>query len=59
MKQMGVLTCEEKIKFYGASESWPVFLIEITCILIKHVLLQLLFFTEVGGSGVTHTPPIL
>ena len=50
-KQMGVLTCEENIKFDGASESWPVFRIEMTGILIKHGILQLLSLASVGGSG--------
>ena len=53
MKHMGILTCEDKITFYGASESWPVFRIEMKGILIKHGLLQLLSFAYVGGSGVT------
>ena len=38
MKQMGILTCEEKIKFDGASESWPIFRIEMKGIVIKHGL---------------------
>ena len=29
-KKMGIPTCEENITFYGVSESWPVFRIEIT-----------------------------
>ena len=57
MKHMGILTCEEKIKFDGASGSWPVFRIEMTCILIKHGLLQLMSLASIGCSGVT--PPYL
>ena len=56
-KQMGILTCEEKITFDGASESWPVFCIEMAGIFIKHLILQLIYFASVGGSGVT--PPHL
>ena len=52
-KNMGIPTCEENITFYGVSESWPVFRIEITGILIKHGFLQLFSLASVGGSGVT------
>ena len=38
-KQKGLLACEEKIIFDGNSESWPVFRIEITGILISYGLL--------------------
>ena len=55
--QKGILTCEEKIKFDGFSESLTVFRIEITGILIKYGLLQLFYLASVGGSGVT--PPHL
>ena len=48
VKQMGILTCEEKITFDGASDSWPVFRIDMTGILIKHGLFQLISFTSVG-----------
>ena len=57
-KQMGILTCEENITFDGASESWPVFRIEMTGILIKNGFLQLLYFSSVGGPSITPpTPP--
>ena len=49
---MGILTCEEKIAFDGASESWPVFRIETTGILTKHALLHFLYFASVGDSGI-------
>ena len=54
---MGILTCEGKITFDGASESWPVFRIYMAGILIKYGLSKLLSFAYVGGSGVT--PPHL
>ena len=56
-KQKGLLTCEEKIIFDGVSESWPVFRIDMTGILIKYGLLQLFSLASVGGPGVT--PPHL
>ena len=55
--QKGIFTCEEKKAFVGASESWPVFLIEMTGILIKYGLIQLFSFALVGGCG--NTPPHL
>ena len=57
INHMGIPTYEEKITFDGASESWSVFRIKITGILIKHGLLLFLSFASVGGSGVT--PPHL
>ena len=57
-EQMGILTCEENITFDGASESWPVFRIEMTGILIKNGFLQMLYFSSVGGPSITPpTPP--
>ena len=56
-KQNGVLTCEERIKFDGVSESWTVFCIEMKGILIKYGILKLFSLASVGGSGVT--PPQL
>ena len=47
------MTCEEKITFDCVSESWLVFRIDMTGILIKHGLLQFFSLAYVGGSGVT------
>ena len=51
-KQKGLLNSEEKITFDGNSESWPVFRIEMTGILIKYGLQELLSHELPGGSGV-------
>ena len=53
----GLLNYEENITFYGVSESWSVFIIEMTGILIKYDRLQLFSLSLVGGIGVT--PPHL
>ena len=50
MNQSGTLTSEEKIVFDGSPESWPVFRIELTGILIKRGLLEL-FNLASGGGG--------
>ena len=56
-KQKGLLTSEEKITFDGNSESWLVFHIEMTGILIKCGLQGLLYYALPGGSGLL--PPHL
>ena len=56
-KQKGLLTCKEKLKFDGVSETWPIFRIEMTGILIKYGLIQLFSLASGGGPGVT--PPYL
>ena len=55
-KKKIILTCEEKITFDGVSESFPVFRIEMTGILIKHGLLQLFSLASVECLGVTPPP---
>ena len=50
-KQKGLLTIEEKITFGGSSESWPVFHIELTGILTKYGLQELLYFASPDVSG--------
>ena len=51
--QNGTLNCEEKIAFYGSPESWTVFLIELTGIIIQRGLFQLFIPTYSGGGGKT------
>ena len=53
-----ILTCEERISIEGASESWPIFRIYITGIIIKHVIFQLISLASVGGYSNTPPPPI-
>ena len=53
---MGILTFELKITYDGVSESWPVFRIEMTGILIKKFLFQLFSLSSVGSSVVTPPP---
>ena len=55
-KHKGILTSEEKITFDSIYESWPVFRIETTGILIKYGLQELLPQTLPSGSGL---PPHL
>ena len=45
-----------KIDFDGASESWPIFCIEMTGILIKYGLLQFLSLASVRGKSITPIP---
>ena len=52
-KQNGILNFEDKITFGSVSESWPVFRIDMTGILIKRGLLQLIPITSFGGSVIT------
>ena len=47
----GILTCEENIAFDGSPESWPVFRIELTGIIIQLRLLQLFPPASSGGVG--------
>ena len=47
--------CDKKITFDGVYESWPVFRIEITGILIKYGLIELISHALSGGSDVA--PP--
>ena len=56
-KHKGLLTSEEKITFDSNSESWPVFCIEMTGILIKFGLQELLSSVLPGASSVL--PPHL
>ena len=56
-KQKGILSCDKNITFGGVSESWTIFRIEITGVLITYSLLQLFSLASVGVSGVT--PPHL
>ena len=56
-KQKGLLTSEEKITFDGNFETWPVFCIEMTGILIKFGLQELLSSVLPGASSVL--PPHL
>ena len=51
--QKGILTCKDNITFDCFSESWNVFHIETTGILITYSLLQLVSLVSVRGSGVT------
>ena len=55
--QKGLLTCEEKIPFYANYDSWPIFCIEMTGIIIKYGIQKLLSHVLPGGSGVL--PPHL
>ena len=50
----GILTFKENILFDGSSESWLVFCIELTSILIQNDLLEL-FLPESGVAGGTFT----
>ena len=57
VKNIGILTCEGKITFDGASERWPFFRIEVTIILIQRGLFKLLSLASMGDPGIT--PPHL
>ena len=48
-KHKGLFPCDEKVLFDGNSEIWPEFLIELTGILIKHGLRELLLCARVGA----------
>ena len=48
-KQKGLFPCDEKVSFDGNSESWPGFHIELTGILIKNGLQEILFCARVGA----------
>ena len=49
----GILTIHDKITSDGSSESWPVFCIELTGILIKYGFRELLSFALQDASALT------
>ena len=59
VKTTVILTCEEKIVFYCYPESWPVFRLEPTVILIQCGLLELFspYSSVVGGTFTVFMPP--
>ena len=50
-KQKGIFHCEEKVSFDGNSESWPAFRIELTGILIKHGIRELLLCAKADAPA--------
>ena len=50
-KQKGLFPCDEKVLFEGNYECWPGFRIELTGILIKHGLRELLLCARVGDPA--------